>query len=109
MVRVFGEGSDKMLDREEELNIMTQVQEDYVKLKFENGIIVQFFAGNCLRPPDLLDEDKQEKIIEQMIHLHKITLLERDGSVLQHDWFDRVEKWIGISKRKNFLLIFKNP
>uniref|UniRef100_A0A7S4M562 ethanolamine kinase n=1 Tax=Vannella robusta TaxID=1487602 RepID=A0A7S4M562_9EUKA len=96
MVRVFGKGSDEMLDREAELNIMTQVEEEYVKCKFENGIVVTFFAGECLRPLNLLEPDKRSKIAAKMALLHKVILVDTDGEPLTKNWFFRVHKWISI-------------
>ena len=99
VVRVFGEGTDQMLDREEELNILTQVVDDYVKCRFENGIVVTFFAGQCLRPLDLTNDAFKRGIANRMAQMHSLVLTKAgSGERLTESWFQRSSKWISMSK-----------
>jgi len=110
MVRVFGEGSEEMLNREEEIHIMQQVNEDYVKCRFNNGIVVTFFPGECLRPRALTDSKNMKKIAEKMAFHHQLVLMNQNNEPSTLNWFSRVNDWISISMLKyiiclSFLLI----
>ena len=98
MVRVFGEGTDEMLDRDEELHVMQQVTENYVKCRFDNGLVVTFFVGECLRPLQLTEESVQTRIMKGAADLHERILKKYPGEeLLTHDWFERLENWLKMS------------
>ena len=98
MVRVFGEGSDQMLDRVEEVHVMRQVIPDYVKCTFDNGYVVTFFPGECLRPLSLVEVPMMQKVAARMAYHHTIVLQDLDGSPSSKNWFFRVDNWLALVK-----------
>ena len=98
VVRVYGKGTEDMIDRNQEIATMIQANVKNVKGKFDNGIIAQFFEGESLRSGDLPKSKYRSIIAKQMGQLHKKTLRTANGDLYSANFFDKMNQWISIGK-----------
>lgn len=71
MVRVYGQGTSALVDRERELAVLQSVDDDLVVGAFSNGVVLAFKPGTCLRPHQIDDELMQSRIGAAMCRLHQ--------------------------------------
>jgi len=78
LLRVYGSGTELLIDREKELSILSALYTVGLGPKlygsFKNGYVYGYFAGRPLGPNDLRSCKLQERIAAKLAHWHKIDL-----------------------------------
>ncbi|KAL7075169.1 hypothetical protein ACQ4LE_006152, partial [Meloidogyne hapla] len=95
--RVFGAGSDKIIDRESELINFERLSKNGLAAplyaKFENGLVYGYLPGECVSIKSVREPSIVEKICISLSSIHKIPLTKEEQN--QQPLFQiKSKKWI---------------
>jgi ethanolamine kinase len=94
-IRVFGKGTDEVLDRRVEIEAIQMVGLIRIYAIFGNGIILTWQRGKTLDYRQMSDPSKAEQNARMMARMHKATLaLWNQGEKRSNRIFDRMNIWL---------------
>lgn len=93
VIRVYGHDSGVLVDRGREIYVLSIVDTDLLKARFQNGIILRYNEGESLVSKQLIDN--QEKIARTMANLHKRPLFRSlRKSKPENEFFEEITSWL---------------
>nr|CAG8498789.1 4617_t:CDS:2 [Entrophospora candida] len=103
ILRIYGQGVDKLLDREKELVFLKMLSRvkigPQLLLIFNNGRFEQFFESVTLTNKDIRNEEISRKIATYMFKLHNVvTIFPPDNieTIVPEVW-SNIDKWFQLS------------
>ncbi|GAU94612.1 hypothetical protein RvY_06350 [Ramazzottius varieornatus] len=99
LIRVYGEGTEKIIDRELEVRIMSELHEYHCCCRiyglFRNGMCYEYVEGEPLTPQTVTQPHIRQRLIEKMVRLHSIARFSMsDQNAPQVDLFARMRRML---------------
>jgi len=95
LVRIYGKGTGKLIDRDAELHIMKTLEPTELGPKvfgtFSNGYLYEYFEGQTLSPTDLRNQTYAAPIAQHLAQWHRTPL---DGLSKEPIFWSNVYKWM---------------
>lgn len=108
VVRIYGEGTGDLIDRENELWVQSEIGSlglsAKVLARFDNGLILEHLPGGSLDPFLVRDPKTSEAIAQALARLHKNLGSRRcsdSGGKPKSAFWNTVNKWIAKIETKN--------
>eukprot|EP01023_Acetabularia_acetabulum_P067043 TRINITY_DN9166_c0_g2_i3.p1 TRINITY_DN9166_c0_g2~~TRINITY_DN9166_c0_g2_i3.p1 ORF type:complete len:453 (+),score=23.57 TRINITY_DN9166_c0_g2_i3:138-1496(+) len=101
-VRIFGDNTDLIIDRERELRNLLQITGQgfgaTVLATFENGRVEEYLEAYTLTPGDLRDSLLSGKIAQKLWEFHNVQVEETKKPVL----WETISKWLQLAEKLSF-------